>query len=58
MDDRLLMGVLHTLANRREQLQPLGDAEFGFVAELRNWHTINQFHDEEWSPAGDCRLQI
>ena len=34
MDDALLMGVLHGLADGDEQFQPFADAELGLVAEL------------------------
>ena len=36
VDDPLLVGVLHRLADRHEQLQPLPGREPGLVAELRS----------------------
>ena len=47
MDDALLVGVLHRLADRHEQLQPLLGRQPGLVAELGQRQAVDQFHDEE-----------
>ena len=46
MDDPLLVGVLHRLADRDEQLQPLADGEAFLVAELVDRDAADQLHDE------------
>ena len=46
MNDSLLMGVLHGLANIDEQLQPLTRAQPGLVAVLRDRHAADQLHHE------------
>src|SRR5206468_3831339 len=46
MDDALLMGVLHRLANGGEQFQPFADAELGIVAELGERQAVDKLHDE------------
>ena len=46
MNDSLLMGVLHGLANIDEQLQPLTRAQPGLVAVLRDRHPADQLHHE------------
>ena len=46
MNDSLLMGVLHGLADIDEQLQPLTRAQPGLVAVLRDRHPADQLHHE------------
>ena len=43
----LLVGVLHRLADRHEQLQPLARRQAVVVAVLRDRHALDQLHDEE-----------
>ena len=57
MDDALLVGVLHRLADRHEQLQPLLGRQLGLVAELRQRQAVDQFHDEE-RLAGRCQAAV
>jgi hypothetical protein len=47
VNDPLLVGVLHRLANRDEQVEALGNRQSGLVAVLRDWHALDIFHDEE-----------
>ena len=51
MDDPLLVGVLHRLADRDEQLQPLPGRQLVLVAVLGDRHALDQLHDEV-GPAG------
>ncbi len=47
MDDSLLVGVLHGLADGDEEFQPATDAELGLVAEPGQRQAVDQLHDEE-----------
>ena len=47
VNDALLVGVLHRLADRREQREPLRDAQAGVVAILRKRDAFDILHDEE-----------
>ncbi len=47
VDDALLMRVLHRLADRHEEFQPLFGGEPGLVAELGQRQAVDQLHDEE-----------
>jgi len=49
VNDAFLMGVLHGLADLREERQPLGDGEAGVVAILRERHAADVFHHEKRS---------
>ena len=51
MDDPLLMGMLHRLADGDEQLQPLAQREVAFIAILGDGDALNQLHHEV-GPAG------
>ena len=51
MDDPLLVRVLHRLADRHEQLQPLARRQLIVVAVLGDRHALDQLHDEV-RPAG------
>ena len=46
VDDALLVGVLHGLADGDEQLQPLPRREPVLVAVLGDGHALDQLHDE------------
>ena len=46
MNDSLLVGMLHGLADVDEQLQPLARTESRFVAEFGDRHAADQLHDE------------
>ncbi len=46
VDDALLMRVLHRLADRDEQLQPLPRREVVLVAVAGDGHPLDQIHDE------------
>ena len=51
MDDPLLVGVLHGLADLHEQVQPLGDRQAVLVAIVGDRDAADQLHDEV-GPAG------
>ena len=46
MDDALVVGVLHRLADQDEQLQPLARRQPVLIAELGDRHAADQLHDE------------
>ena len=55
VDDALLMGVLHRLADRHEQLQPLPRRQVVLVAELGDRHALDQLHHEVRPARGRSR---
>jgi hypothetical protein len=46
MNDPLLMGVLHRVADRYEQFQALANRVLVIIAVLDNCKSLYQFHDE------------
>src|SRR5262245_3461472 len=40
------MGMLHRLADRDKQFQPLMRRELGLIAIVGQWHALDQLHDE------------
>ena len=52
MDDALLVGVLHRLADRDEQRQPLARRQPGPVAILGDRHALDQLHHEVGAAVG------
>ncbi len=46
VDDTLLVGVLYSLADAGEKLEPLADTQFGFIAELVQRQPVDP-HDKE-----------
>ena len=50
MDDALAVGVLHGVANLREQLQALFDRETVLVTELRNRFSLDKIHHKIGAP--------
>ena len=57
VNDPFLMGVLHGLADRHEQFQPLARRELMLVAVLGDRHAFDQFHHEV-RPAGVGRAGV
>ncbi len=50
MDNPLLVGVLHRLADRHEELETLPGRELGLVAEIQERQAVDQLHDEKGLP--------
>ncbi len=46
--------MLNRLADRYQQLEPLTQGQLAVVAELSNWHAVDQFHHKVGASAG-CR---
>jgi hypothetical protein len=46
VDDALMVGVLHGLANGHKQFQPFARRQLVLVAERGDGHAFNKFHDE------------
>jgi hypothetical protein len=46
MDEAFLVGMLDSLADRPEQLQPLPDRQAVLIAVIGDGHAAEQFHDE------------
>ena len=57
MDDPFLVGVLHGMTNRLEQLQPFSRRKFLAVAEFGDGLALHQLHHEE-RPAEECHARI
>ena len=55
MNDSLLMGVLHGLADRDKQLYPLNNWQAQLIAELRDRNAVDQFHHEIRQTCRDFR---
>ncbi len=54
MDDPLLMGVLHRLADGNEQIQPLPRREVVLVAIAGDRHPFDEVHDEVGPAGASC----
>ena len=46
VDNKVLMRVLNSGANETEQIEPLGNREFLFLAVLVKRNAVYKFHDE------------
>ena len=58
MNDAFLMGVLHGVADRNEQMEPLLRREFFVITVLRDRHALDVFHDEKRPAAvGDAGIE-